>query len=145
MEYKSQNSGLLAVSMVKSGDKLVILADAYSTFSEKAQKTYWNCKVALPDGTHKLAGLMDSTCDEMAKKWGNSTENWTGHTLVVEIKTSKSGNPYIKMTPTDDPIIDVSTLVTEEEEKEVAEKPPVEAKKPIEYPKEEINPDDIPF
>lgn len=71
-EYKSTNSGLLAVTMVKEGDKLVLLEDAYSTFSEKAQKTYWNVKVELPDGTHKLAGLMDSVCDEFAKLWGGN-------------------------------------------------------------------------
>ena len=56
-EYKSSNSGLLAPSMVKDGDKLIIMENAYSTFSEKAQKVYWNAKVQLPNGEHKLAGL----------------------------------------------------------------------------------------
>lgn len=156
MEYKSTNSGLLAPAMVKSGDKLIILEDAYSTFSEKQQKTYWNCKVVLPDGSHKLAGLMESACDAFAAKWGGDTKEWTGHVVEVEIKTSKAGNPYIWLKTTDDEKADVEKLKADKAKKDFDE---IEARakangvddKPsediptIEYPTEEINPEDIPF
>lgn len=157
MEYKPTNDGLLAASMVKAGDKLIIISDAYSTFNEPRQKTYWNCKVQLPDGTHKLAGLFDSACDAFAAKWGTETGKWTGHTVLVEIRTAKaSGNPYIWLTPTDDEIVDVVALNAEQEsdgesdiqiasEGDGVEAKPKDAGKKVEYPKDKINPDDIPF
>jgi hypothetical protein len=148
-EYKSTNTGLLSPSMVKTGDKLIIIEDAYSTFSETKQQVYWNAKMQLPDGTHKLAGLFESACDEFVKVWGKMTADWTGHTIMVEIKTSKAGNSYIVMTPSDDPRMDMEKIRKEKFEKDVAKQeaenklnpPPA----PIEYPSEQINPDDIPF
>lgn len=149
MEYVPQNSGILAVSMVKAGDKILILEEATSKFVPANQKTYWNVKVELPDKTHKLAGLMDSICDEFAKAWGNNTVNWIGHTAVVEIKKSKSGNPYIMLKPTNDPVVDIEALRVEKYKEDVAK---IQEKNEesgngnvIEYPEEEINPDDIPF
>lgn len=131
MEYISTNSGLLKTENVKEGDKLILIEDAYSTFSEKSQKTYWNVKVQLPDKTVKLAGLMEISCDKFAEKWGNKTEEWTGHTVQVSLKTSKAGNPYIILVPTDEPRIIIST--------------PIIGKETIEYPVENVNSDDIPF
>jgi hypothetical protein len=149
MEYKSANSGLLSVGMVKDGDLLVIIEDAYSTFSEAKQKTYWNCKVELPDKTHKLAGLMEMVCDEFAKVWGSKTEDWTGHTVRVSIKTSKAGNQYITLVPTDAPKIDLEAIRVAKYKEDVkkAQESGVESAggNTIEYPKDEINPDDIPF
>ena len=107
MEYKSERAGLLTADSVKDGDKLVITSDAYSTFNATKQKTYWNCKVKLPSGAERLAGLMDSACDAFAAKWGNKTEDWTGHTVVVTLKVSKAGSPYIVLAPADDAKIDV--------------------------------------
>jgi hypothetical protein len=135
-EYISTNSGILTVDNVKEGDKLVIIEDAYSTFNEAKQKTYWNCKVMLPNKTEKLAGLMDSTCDKFVTSFGKMTGDWTGHTVVVSIKQSKAGKDYIVLTPTDDPIVETV-------EEQVA--PAVEPVKGVEYPKNEINPEDIPF
>ncbi len=135
MEYISQNSGLLTPSLVKEGDKLILAEDAYSTFSETKQKTYWNVKVQLPDGSKKLAGLMESTCDKFLEKWGKMTQDWTGHTVEVSIKTSKAGNPYIVLSPTDDPKVDVIKEEVSATEESTG----------IEYPTEVINPDDIPF
>jgi len=133
MEYVSQNSGLLKADNVKDGDKLIIVGDAYSTFSEKNQKTYWNAKVQLPDKTVKLAGLMEMSCDKFAGKWGNKTEDWTGHTVQVALKTSSKGNQYIVLEPTDDPRITITAPVVD-----------VDAE-PIEYPKDEVDTNDIPF
>jgi hypothetical protein len=149
MEYKSTNSGLLAVSMVRDGDKLILLEEAYSQFVPAKQKTYWNVKVELPDGSHKLAGLMESSCDEFARQWGKDTKGWTGHTVVVNIKTSKAGNPYITLAPSSDAVVDVEARrqetfrndVAEQEKKNEANPP----EKTIEYPSEEISLDDIPF
>lgn len=148
MKYESKNSGLLSIGHVKTGDKLLILENAYSVFSESKQKTYWNVKVELPNKEHKLAGLMDSTCDQFAEKWGEMTENWTGHTCVVQIKTSKSGNDYITLIPTDDLKVDIEANRVEAYKKDVAriekENEGVDDKK-IEYPKDDIDPNDIPF
>ena len=144
--YKSTNSGLLTPAMVKTGDKLIILEPVYDTFNVDRQTTYWNGKVALPDGNHKLAGFFESACDAIAAKWGGTTENWVGHTVLIEIKTSKKGTPYISMTPTDDPIVDVSKLVKPEDGMVAdAEAQTSPEEKSIEYPTEEISPDDIPF
>lgn len=123
--------------MVKDGDKIIIIEDAYSSFNAAKQTTYWNAKVQLPDGSHKLAGLMESVCDAFASKWGDETSAWTGHTAIVSIKTSKAGNPYIMLTPTDDPVVAV--------QKVEAAPAPVAQVDTIEYPEETINPDDIPF
>lgn len=149
MEYKPSNSGLLAVSMVKEGDKLLLIEDAYSTFSAEKQKTYWNVKVELPDKSHKLAGLMESMCDKFAAAWGGDTSKWTGHTVIVALKTSKAGNPYIMLSPSDDPIVDMEARRKAEFQAGVAEQEAKNAANPpepgIEYPTEQINPDDIPF
>lgn len=131
-EYKSKNSGILSVNDVKEGDKIILLEPAYEQFSEAKQKSYWNCKVHLPNGTDKIAGLMDSVCDAFAAKWGGNTDEWVGRTVLVNIKAAKStGNPYIFLTPTDDPKVDMP--------KQVADL------NTIEYPTEEIDPADIPF
>lgn len=135
--------------MVNEGDKLLILEDAYSTFSETKQKTYWNCKVELPDGSHKLAGLMEMVCEEFAKKWGSMTEKWTGHTIQVALKTSKSGVKYMTFIPTDDPIVDIEAKRVEQYKKDVEVQQSKNEESgngnTIEYPKEEIDPNDIPF
>ena len=143
MLYESQNTGLLNPTMVKNGDKLILIEPAYSTFSEKAQKVFWNVKVQLPDGSHKLAGIMDMVGDGFAKAWGGDTNDWVGRTVTVEIRTAKStGNPYIVMNPADDAKVDVSGMVTKSETETKVVK---DQGKPIEYPTEQINPDDIPF
>lgn len=107
-EYKSRNNGLLQVTDVKEGDKIVLMEPAYETFSEAKQRTYWNCKVKLPDGKEKLAGLMDSTCDAFAAKWGSNTDNWSGRTAVVNLKIAKNGNPYITLVPLDTDKVEVA-------------------------------------
>lgn len=140
VEYKSQNVGLLLVDNVKEGDKLVLIEDAYVQFSESKQKNYWNCKVKLPDGTIKLAGLMETSCDKFAEKWGKMTGDWTGHTAQVNIKISKAGNQYIFLIPTDDPIVDV--IVEQVMPMNVAPKNDNEG---VSYPEASINPNDIPF
>lgn len=143
-EYISTNSGFLTVDSVKSGDRVLIMEDAYSQFSEKAQKTYWNCKVELSDGTTKLTSLMDSVCDQLVKRWGKMTGDWTGHYLEVEIRTAKSsGNPYIWLTPVDGEKVNLDLKRKEKADKEAANLPPQE--KPIEYLEAEISPEDIPF
>ena len=143
MLYESTNTGLLNPTMVKDGDKLILVEPAYSTFSEKAQKVFWNVKVQLPDGSHKLAGIMDMVGDEFAKAWGGDTNDWAGRTVIVEIRTAKStGNPYIVMKPAPDAKIDPATLVSKKEVKAQAEIKPVEK---VPYPTEDINPADIPF
>lgn len=132
-EYKSKNSGILSVNDVKEGDKIVLAEPAYEKFVEAQQKSYWNCKVVLPDGTVKLAGLMDSTCDAFASKWGSNTDGWAGRTAIVKFKTSKAGNLYISLVPTDEPATTVDASM--------------QSKKP-EAPQDaeqEINPEDIPF
>lgn len=138
MEYKPSNSGILNPSMLKTGDRLIILEAAYQTFVEAKQATYWNVKVQLPDGSQKLTGLFESACDLFAAKWGNKTEQWVGHAVEVEIRTSQAGNPYIVMSPTDASVVTVTVTTP-------APKPVATAEKPIEYPQEDINPNDIPF
>ena len=141
--------------MVKEGDVIVMIEDAYSTFSEARQTTYWNVKVRLPDGSHKLAGLFESVCDACAWIWGGDTKEWTGHSLSVSIKTSKAGNKYIALSPVDGPAeaiqpaeVDVQ-IASEGEGSPVSEKKPVKSTigdgKPVPYPKESIDPNDIPF
>lgn len=141
MQFKPANNGLLNPTMVKDGDKIILIEEAYSTFVEKKQTTYWNAKVQLPDGSHKLASLFDSTCEEMSKKWGTDTAGWVGHTLVVKIKNAKtSGNPYVFLTPTDDEVVAVAPAAKKEDQPAPADKLPT-----IQYPTDDIHPDDIPF
>lgn len=128
MEYKSKNNGLLRVEDVKEGDKIVLMEPAYEQFSEAKQKSYWNCKVKLPNGTEKLAGLMDSSCEAFAAKWGGNTDNWAGQTVTVALKTSKAGNTYITLVPTDESKIEAGIPVIQREEDI-----------------NDINPADIPF
>jgi hypothetical protein len=144
MEYKPSNSGLLAVSMVKEGDKLLIIEDAYSVFNAEKQKTYWNAKVELPDGSHKLAGLMETVCDQFAAVWGNDTAKWTGRTAIVSIKTSKAGNPYIWLTPAAIAAVDISQRNIDNAAKVSAEHLADELPA-IEYPENDIDPNSIPF
>lgn len=132
-EYKSKNAGLLQVTDVKEGDKIIMMEGAYETFSEAKQKSYWNCRVELPNKQIKLAGLMDNVCEMFASKWGTNTDEWAGRTLIVNIKIAKSGNPYLSYTPTDEARIEV---------------PKKEEVKTIEYPSADsdaVRPEDIPF
>jgi hypothetical protein len=148
MRYESSNSGLLSVDMVKSGDKIIILEEAVSKFVAEKQKTYWNVKVEIPNGEHKLAGLMDSALDAFSAKWGGETTEWIGRQALVSIKQSKStGNDYIWLTPCDDERIDIDVRFVQEHKDAVAKQAtvPAEPVKGIEYPKEDINPADIPF
>ena len=148
MEYKSTNAGLLQMSMVKEGDKLLIISDAYSKFVPEKQKTYWNAKVQLPDGTHKLAGLMESSCDAFAGKWGSNTEDWTGHTVMVQYKTSNSGKEYFTLVPTDYAKVDVSKIIAESAEDHDGVDAPAQTEKVIQYPTPEsegIDPNKIDF
>ncbi len=114
MEYKPKNSGILKVEDVKEGDKIVMLEPAYEIFSEAQQKTYWNVKVKLPNGDEKLAGLMDSACDAFAKRWGNNTDDWAGHSVFVNLKTSKTGKQYIALVPIDEPKVEVAVEPTDD-------------------------------
>lgn len=134
MEYKSRNNGLLKVTDVKDNDKIVIVEPAYEQFSEAKQKSYWNCKVKIPNGETKLAGIMDSTMDTFAGKWGSETNDWVGNVATVAIKTSKAGTPYITLIPTDE-----KTEIA----KNVVKSVPLEDG--VVYPTEDINPADIPF
>lgn len=131
-EYKPKNAGLLQVTDVKEGDRIIMIEGAFETFSEAKQKSYWNCRVELPNKQIKLAGLMDSACEAFANKWGTNTDEWAGRTLIVNIKTSKAGNPYITYTATDEKRVEV---------------PLKEGVRTIEYPDagQTINPADIPF
>lgn len=135
-EYKSRNSGLLQVTDVKDGDKIILMEPAYEQFSEAKQKSYWNCKVKLPNGTEKLAGLMDSACDAFASKWGGNTDGWAGHTAIVNIKKSKAGNDYISLIPSDDKAIAVTY-----------DKKEPDTNDPSQFPAsaDDVNPADIPF
>lgn len=144
MEYTPSNSGLLNASMVKDGDRLILVEDAYSTFSEPKQKTFWNVKVQLPNGEHKLAGIMDMVGDEFVKAWGGDTKMWTGHVVIVEIRTAKSsGNQYIVMKPSDEPVIKIEGQVASPEQ--VSKEHIAKTGGSVAYPTEQINPDDIPF
>ena len=135
MEYQSQ-SEILSASMVKTGDKLIIVEPAYSTRNEEKQTTYWNARVQLPDGARKIAGLFESVCDKFAKKWGNETNLWVGKTITVAVKLSKAGREYIEMTPSDDKDVVVPKSMAPVDDAGLDT---------IQYPDEEINPADIPF
>jgi hypothetical protein len=77
-----------------------IIEDAYSTISQTNGKEYWNAKVELPDGSHKLASVGGITGDLFTKAWGDETGNWTGHFAEVDIRESKvTGNKYIVLVP----------------------------------------------
>ena len=142
MEYVSKNKGLLSVDQVKTGDKLVIL-EVSTYFNEKSQEDKWNVKVELPNKLHKMSSPMDTTMDAMADKWGKMTEDWVGHTLLVEVRHSEKKNvDYIWLTPTDDPKVEIPKV----DLKAAAEVSRQSGgSSGIEYPTEEINPDDIPF
>jgi hypothetical protein len=140
MEYIPSQTGLLKPEMLNTGDRIIIIEPAYSTFNEARQTTYWNAKVQMPDGSHKLAGLFESACDAFAQKWGGMTEKWVGHTIQVEKKTAKSGNEYLVMTPTDEPIVSLEPKLQPTEN---IDNPA--ASKGIKYPADEVDPNDIPF
>ena len=123
-KYVSTSVGFLTPSDVKEGDKLLIVEDAHKTLSEKNQTDYWNAKVKLPKGGFRLAGLMDTSCVEFVKAFGEMTGDWTGHTVVVNLKTSKAGNPYILLYPSDEAKVKI----------EQPEVPPIEEGVP--YPDE---------
>lgn len=139
MKYISQNQGLLSVEMVKAGDKIIIL-EVGTYFSDKRQIDVYQLKVELPNKLHKMCSPMDTCLDLMADKWGSEDMGaWIGHTLTIEIRTSKTkGTDYLWFVPSDDPKVEV----VKKETAPIAEQKPVE-KTP--YPKEDINPDDIPF
>ena len=119
MEYSNPNTGLLSSEMVKNGDRVKIIDEARSR--ESNNNIFWNVKVELPDGSHKLAGVMGSTGDEFAKAWGSDTLQWVGKIAMVEIRQSKAGKEYVLLWPTED------TEIEPEPEKKT------------------INPDDLPF
>jgi len=126
MKYVSNSAELLKATDVKNGDKLRIVGDAYT--SQSNGKVYWNCKVKLADGSIKLAGIIDQSGDAFAKAWGAETSEWTGHAVTVEIKTSQKGNQYIQLIPSDEPKVEMPKTTGG-----------------VEYPGEQIDPNDIPF
>lgn len=126
MKYVPRQSEILKVTDVKNGDKLIIATNIEQVEGSNGN-TYLNCQVQLPDGSKKILGLFDAHCDELAKAWGDEMDDWTGHTVTVEIKTSKKGNEWIFLTPSNEGKVDVP------------------AEPSIDYPAEEVNPDDIPF
>lgn len=130
--------------MIKTGDKVIIVEPAYSTFNPDRQVTYWNAKVQLPNGTQKLASLFESACELFVEKWGNDTVDWTGHTIVCEILIAKTGNPYISMKPSDDEKIEITTMIKTEMAKAPIKTVSTEAKT-LGYPTDEIQSKDIPF
>lgn len=149
MEYISKNQGLLSAEMVKTGDKLVVL-EVTTYFSEKQQIDKWNIKVELPNKLHKLYSPMDTILDAMADKWGKETNEWTGHTIEVELRTSKkTGNLYIWTKTTDLPKVDLEAIrvANYKEEVKKAQESGVESAggKSVPYPQDTISPDDIPF
>lgn len=127
MKYTPKPSEILSVNDVKDGDKLIIVTNIEQVQGSNGD-TYLNCKVQLADGSKKTLGLFDAHCIEFAKAWGDEMDDWTGHTVTVEIKVSKKGNKWIMLTPSNEEKIDVpkSEISASNEE-------------------ENINPDDIPF
>jgi hypothetical protein len=96
MKYESQNNGLLSVDHVEQGTVITIIEEAYMTTSQSTGKEYWNAKVELPDGSHKLANVGGITGDLFEEAWGSETRNWIDKRATVDIRTSKNtGNSYI--------------------------------------------------
>ena len=114
--------------MVQNGDRIKILEEAYQTHSERTGKDYWNVKVELPDGSHKLAGILAMTGDLFVEAWGSETKNWIGKEAEVEIKNGFN-NDYIVLHP----VAEEPDMAIADEEEMVAAKPP------------KIEPKDLPF
>ena len=137
MEYKSANSGILNIKDVEDGMKLRIIGEAYINHSEKYDKDFWNVKVELPDGTHKLGSLNKISGDNFLKNWGSETKDWLGRFFIIRIRESRNtGNLYMVFETTEDR----ESIVSEEELRSDSRE---ETK--VEYPKNDINPDEIPF
>jgi hypothetical protein len=93
---------------------------------------------------------MDTIMDAMADKWGKETNEWIGHTIEVELRTSKkTGNLYIFTKPTDDAKVDVQAIKALEFRERIKKEQDMNVEgangKSLEYPTETISPDDIPF
>ena len=132
MKYQSQNDGLLSLKHVTHGMRLKIVEDAYVTASATNGKEYWNAKVELPDGSHKLANVGGITGDLFVEAWGMETQDWVGKYVHVDIRTSRNtGNEYIVLVPAVDdaqtvkdgklaekekPVIDLAQVADEQEE-----------------------------
>ena len=118
MKYQSQNSGLLSIEHIKDGDILKIIEEAYMTVSKSNNKEYWNAKVELPDGSHKLANVGGITGDLFMDAWGDETQNWAGKLVKVDIRISKAtGNEYIVLVPYEEiPPLEFSIELPEEKE-----------------------------
>jgi hypothetical protein len=98
MKYESQNAGLLKIEDVKQGMRIVIVDEAYVT--DKGEKRFWNVKVELPDGTHKLYGMNNMTGENFLKTWGEETKEWIGKSATVDIREARStGNTYFVLVP----------------------------------------------
>ena len=103
MKYIPQNNGLLSINDVKQNDKITILDEACITMSKG--KEYWNCKIELQDGTHKLAGVGGITGDLFNDAWGDETRNWIGKVATVDIRVSYEGKSYIVLVPVKDEVV----------------------------------------
>lgn len=146
MEFKRSNSGLLSTEMVKTGDRMTILEPAFSI--EKNGMTYWNMKVEMQDGTHKLASPMESCCELFAKAWGGFTEKWVGHIIEVEIRMSKAGTPYMWLFPANLGVkseMDIASDANDVDTANHATNASQSSTGGVTYPTEKINAKDIPF
>jgi|TARA_R100001530_G_scaffold1410_2_gene2569 hypothetical protein len=88
-EYKNPNPGLLKAEDVKEGDRVRILEEAYSSYNEEKDRTYWNMKVEISEDVRKLAGIYGESGDNMAKAWGTDTKKWIDKTVEIGIKDGK--------------------------------------------------------
>lgn len=132
MKYTSQNDGILGLAHVKQGDIVWILEEAFQN-----NKGYWNTKVGLPNGDHKLAGVGGITGDLFKEAWGEETKDWINKAATVDIRFSNNtGNNYI-------------VLIPAPQSAPAAPKRPETAPDgfPIELPpgEERIDPKDVPF
>ena len=100
MIYSNPNTGLLSPEMVKTGDRIKIIDEAFSR--EVGTNIFWNVKVELENGSHKLASIIGNTGDEFTLAWGSDTLGWIGRYATVEVKESKAGKSYIVMNPAED-------------------------------------------
>ena len=145
MIYKSKNSGLLTADSVITGDTLVIVEKPYNYFNETKQLDILSMKVQInKNELQKVCSPMESNLDLFAEKFGEETDEWVGRTLQAEIRVSKkSGANYLWLIPTDAEKIKIEP-VNLQEATEVSKKH-IEKEPTIEYPADEIKPEDIPF
>jgi hypothetical protein len=61
-------------------------------------KKYWNVKVELPNGDHKLASIFGESGDKMKAAWGEDTKGWVGKIVSIVLQEGAKGQ-YILLEP----------------------------------------------